>query len=155
MGVAERKEALYNQESTDRLIKLKEEERGFGFFPFYFTLLFFKVIIMRIVSGHEVVGTTRLLNIVAEDVPGENNDNHHYSIYKADPTGEHDTAILVGEVRFQKGNPEVVGVNGVTSVALLQINIDYLTNLQEGPSASAENQLALEHLLAARDYLPQ
>ncbi len=107
---------------------------------------------MRIVTGHEVAGEPRLLNIVAEDTQGEGNDNHHYSIYKTDPTGKQETAILVGEVRFQKGNP-VDHVNGVTMEALIQINIDRLTNLQEGPYKSHENQDALTHLCIALECL--
>ena len=46
---------------------------------------------------------------------------------------------------FQQGNPNEVGINGLTTEALLTVIIDRLECFQATPMASRENEKALEH----------
>lgn len=56
-------------------------------------------------------------------------------------------------LRFQEGDPNAVGVNGVTNEALLAVLMDRLEGFQSGPFKCEENEEALDHLKHAMAML--
>lgn len=66
------------------------------------------------------------------------------------PTG---TTAVSYDLRFQDGTIKDVGVNGVTTEALLAILIDRLECFQAGPYPCEENACALEHLRGSLSFL--
>lgn len=60
---------------------------------------------------------------------------------------------LMSNVRFQLGNPNEVGFNGVTNEALLAIVRDRLIAFQSSEFACIENQQALVHVDEALEVL--
>lgn len=59
----------------------------------------------------------------------------------------------VQEIYFQNGPIKEVGTNGLTHEVLLAIVIDRLQGFQRGQYACAENQTALDAVLAAQESL--
>ena len=90
---------------------------------------------------------TAKLHITATDIPGAGGDNHSYHIagfrQKKNPSYICSTSHEGMTVYFQNGEPETVGINGITIEALLAICIDRLDGCQRGPFACGENDNAI------------
>lgn len=63
------------------------------------------------------------------------------------------TFALCGELNFQQGHPEKVGVNGLTLEAVLAICLQRLNGFQKGPYPSKYNENAIMHLERAMESL--
>lgn len=98
--------------------------------------------------------TVRIGNtcVTALDEPGQGGACHNYLI---DPSNI--SAYLpnrkFGEVHFQNGPINEVGVNGCQHEDLIAIVIDRLRSFQAGPFACRENDLALTKLEEALHWL--
>jgi hypothetical protein len=120
---------------------------------------------MRTLTDHIVEGDSanHQLTIEVADEPGQGGANHLYLIKGfntksngSDPfTALYGTAADHSTVLFQNGPIKEFGVNGVTQEALLAIVIDRLNSFQAGPFASGDNQVALNHCLAALGALQE
>ncbi len=60
-----------------------------------------------------------------------------------------------GEIRWQVGPVNEVGVNGTTIEDVIEVCIERLRGFQRGPFASRENALAITDLESARNWLLQ
>lgn len=65
------------------------------------------------------------------------------------------TFDYLGEIRFQQGHPESVGINGVTLESVLAICLHRLNGFQRGPYPSAFNAMAIGHIEQAIAVLQQ
>lgn len=77
-------------------------------------------------------------------------NNNHY-----DARGVTSRLFMDTEVKLQNGSPTVNGENGLTMEALIAITIDALTGRNQGNFKCIHNDLALEHLTAAKAALDQ
>ncbi len=59
----------------------------------------------------------------------------------------------VRRLKFQNGNPAVVGVNDLTNEALLAIVLDRLHGFQQSANCCRENALVITHLEEAQNWL--
>ena len=96
------------------------------------------------------IETTRNTKVEVMDEKGQGNGNHHYRI--AEVTISNVKSIL-GEIRFQNGPINKVGVNGATNEDLIAIVIDRLQGFQSGEYACRDNALALTKLEEALMWL--
>ena len=110
---------------------------------------------LRAVNGHEVNADAQgaseansQLSILADEA-GAGGASHVYLI------GNTTTERHMATVSFQNGPIAECGVNGLTHEALLTIIADRLTSFQEGPYACDFNEVALAHVLMARNALLQ
>lgn len=94
---------------------------------------------MRKINIHKIPGSASELEVFATDEKGPGGANHRYVI-----TERQDLPGV--EIAFQKGPIGEVGVNGLTSEALLAILIDRHKGFASGPYPSRENSLALTKL---------
>lgn len=93
------------------------------------------------------------LEIGVIDDPNEGGAPHKYVIYLPwDTVNEELNAAMTQHITFQQGDP-AKGINGISKVALLVILKDQLINLQAGPFACEENDIAMKHLNKAIDAL--
>ena len=60
-----------------------------------------------------------------------------------------------GEIKWQLGPVQEVGINGTTIEDVIEVCIDRLRGFQRGPFASRENALAITDLESARNWLLQ
>jgi hypothetical protein len=104
---------------------------------------------MRQIKTHEVEGLNEALVIQALDNPGQGNACHEYKIEPSDPS----RSFACCFVTFQNGPIAEFGVNGISNESLLAIVRDRLEGFQSGAFACAENQIALENVIAAMDSL--
>lgn len=112
-------------------------------------------------QAHKVNGANVALEIEVVDEPGVGGAPHHYLISgfdtasnPSDPFVErHGYPAQHATVLFQNGPIAEAGVNGITHEALLAILADRLEHFQKGPYACKENELALEAIQAAQDWL--
>lgn len=96
---------------------------------------------MRTITDHIVESdlASNQLEITVLDKPGAGGANHHYNIScEASRIADH-------SIIFQNGPIKEVGVNGITSEALLAIVIDRLRSFQAGQFSCRENAIALTH----------
>ncbi len=103
---------------------------------------------MRLVKDHIVEGDSVNHQIAIEvvDEPGAGGANHEYRIMlPPPPCGPTDSKVNCFDISFQNGPIKEAGVNGVTSEALLAIQIDRLRSFQAGPYSCRENAIALTH----------
>jgi len=109
-------------------------------------------LIVREIFAHRVDDHVSPLKIECLGVAAQGGAQNYYRItgfnYAAD--GKTVNALPIS---FQIGNPEVLGVNGVTMEALLAVVIDRLSGLQKGMYPCSENNMALGHLEASMTYL--
>lgn len=117
---------------------------------------------MRTIETHKTNAASEALKVVAFIVPGPGGAAARYEIsgfthktnpfaHEDDPCYHHDCVQLL----FQQGDPATVGVNGITSEALLAILIDRHTGFANGPYPSEENAHALNNMQIALDWLHQ
>lgn len=116
---------------------------------------------MRELTSHVVNPVNDQLTITVMDEPGSGGANHRYDITGFDT--ENNPSASAGSfgkcsfsrtiLLFQNGPFNEVGVNGITHEALLAVLIDRLQGFQRGPYRSADNQIALDYLSAARGAL--
>ena len=112
---------------------------------------------MREITSHRVAGLNEDLQIVACDEPGPGGANHCYQIIDVStqntkPDG--DDRVL-GQIEFQNGGIQDVGVNGVSNEALLAVVLDRLEAFQRGAFSCPENAGAVGHLYGALACLHQ
>ena len=87
------------------------------------------------------IGTSKYTRVFARDERGAGNANHLYSINQAKVP-----AVILGEVKFQKGPIKENAVNGVMNEDLIAIVIDRMEGFQSGKYACRENAIALTKL---------
>lgn len=112
---------------------------------------------MRQLDTHRSVTQSTSLNITVEDVPAASGANNRYCItgfdVRANPALSQGAPVADTEkltILFQNGMIGPDGLrNGVTIESLLAICGDRLQGFQMGPSASRENELALQNINAA------
>lgn len=75
--------------------------------------------------------------------------SHDYRMYWPERDGQQGYL----RIHFQLGPIAEVGTNGITNEVLLAILIDRLRGFQTGPFACPENDVALLHLMGARDAM--
>lgn len=107
----------------------------------------------RHVVLHNVPGVAPTLSIHALHRPGDVDDNHRYDITgfntSTNPAEYDGSAHLAYSLIFQNGNPNEVGINGITMESLLAVAGDRLMRLQTGQFACTDNQEALVHIALA------
>lgn len=113
------------------------------------------VLKMSILTYHKVNDADRRLEIIATDNPNHAGAHTQYQI-STPLLGDLPAAPkkrLLATIHFQDGNPNEVGVNGITNECLLSILIDRLNGYQAGPYACNENQNALRNCTLALEIL--
>ena len=95
------------------------------------------------------IGTEKYTRVIAND-DKEFNANHFYSVETSDTTRP---AMILSQVRFQKGPVKENGVNGVMNEDLLAMVIDRLQSFQESPYKCRENAIAITKLEEALLWL--
>lgn len=111
---------------------------------------------MREIHGHKINDCNEQLRITADDLDmKDGNASHVYRIVLegAGPDGELGGGVVLTTLQFQHGPIKEVGVNGITQEALLAILIDRLECFQSSKWACAENAVALDFLVSARNAL--
>lgn len=110
---------------------------------------------MRKLSNHIVSGDQAVqLDVAVLDEPGSGGACHLYEITgfntgsngSCPDSNKHGDPVSKMRVLFQNGPIGEVGVNGITSEALMAICIDRLRSFQAGPYACHENAIALTKL---------
>jgi len=101
----------------------------------------------RQITSHKVNGLNDALRIDVLDEPGDGGACHEYQIVL-----ESNTDINCC-ISFQNGPIQESGYNGISGEALLAVVRDRLECFQAGPYASADNQEALDHIVAAMEAL--
>lgn len=88
----------------------------------------------------------------ATDLPGNDGTRHHYKIsHQPSFAGP---VIDLGVIKFQEGNPNEVGVNGVFDIALLSVVADHIEGFStSGRFNSNENRQAAWHVRQALAWL--
>lgn len=104
----------------------------------------------RQITGHEVNECNAAITIEADaQNPANGNASHHYTVRWRGKDG----VEYVNIVDFQDGPIGDHGVNGLTQEVLLTILADRLECFQTSAFANEYNQMALEHILHAREAL--
>jgi len=101
---------------------------------------------MREINDHKVGKVNEALRVATYDSGlGENETSKLYTIVGAS----------AGDLRihFQIGNPDEVGITGITSEALLAIVCDQLRQFQRTKFSCKENACALTHIEEAMHWL--
>ena len=93
------------------------------------------------------------IKAMATDQVGRDGSHHHYKIAHAPTFGA--PTIDLGIVKFQDGDPNQVGVNGVSDQAMLCIVADHLEGFERGPYACEANRQASYHIREAIRWLKQ
>jgi hypothetical protein len=112
----------------------------------------------RQVTHHQVNGANERLSVFCMDQPGQGGACHRYVVrgfctdHNPSRGDELDCETSL-EILFQNGSIKECGVNGLTNEALLAILIDRMEGFQSGKFACHDNQMALDHLQAARLWL--
>lgn len=102
---------------------------------------------MRELHDHKTNGCNNEITIKVIDEPGPGGACHAYNIdgpiekFRSEQAPKFRCAI-----RFQKGPIGEVGVNGITSEALLAVLIDRHRGFASGPYPSRDNAIALTHM---------
>lgn len=96
----------------------------------------------QITTHHSVNDCNSKIQVVAKDKPNPAGAHRWYEIGWGDVL-QNPTCNNQIYLRFQDGDPNVVGVNGVTNEALLAVLIDRFEGFQSGPFKCAENELCL------------
>lgn len=81
--------------------------------------------------------------VTVDDEPSACGAHHIYSIHQWEDAEAKYPGIYVTTIRFQKGNVQEVGVNGVSDTILLQIILDRLKAFQKSEKVSFENQMTI------------
>lgn len=112
---------------------------------------------MRTVDSREINSQNDTWTMTVMGERGSDGAHHHYRITTRGCKREPDVANAHGvwDIVFQNGSIDEVGVNGLTSEALLFILVDRLRSFQSGPSSSRENALALTKCEEALHWLQQ
>ena len=113
---------------------------------------------MRELTSHKVAGLNEALRIEVLDEPGAGGACHEYRIVYEEPAQAPELQrVGLGSftmpITFQKGPIAEAGVNGISNEALLAIVLDRLQGFKSGKFRCEENQLALEHVIAAMHWL--
>jgi hypothetical protein len=102
---------------------------------------------VRELTNHKVNGLNDALNITVLDGPGAGGACHRYRV---EPTIGNAVGVMI---EFQKGPLGENPPNGLSNEALLAIVEDRLTGFQGGKFACHENQMALDSVRAAMQWL--
>lgn len=98
-------------------------------------------------TGHETPSLLPQLQLyVNTEKATEGNGSYEYLIVGENPEGGN----LYIPLMFQNGNPQQVGLNGVTFEVCLEAMIHRLETFQKGPFACEENHEAREHMVNAQ-----
>lgn len=95
---------------------------------------------LRQVTSHKVNGLNEKLDIDVLSEPGEGGASQWYRVVNKD------TQQVMCDLQFQVGNPNEIGVNGISNEVLLAIVSDRLTGFQSGRFRSDFGDLALNKL---------
>lgn len=109
---------------------------------------------MRTLTSHyDGHGLNELIKLLADERDQDaGNASHSYSA----AFSSHPEAAPVLEIEFQHGpRDEPMSRSGVTDLVVLCILIDRLEGFQAGPFACSENQLALDNLRMAENWIRQ
>lgn len=88
------------------------------------------------------IGSKKYTQVIASDEK-QFNANHFYTVQTTDQTKP---IYLVGQVKFQKGAIQEVGINGVMNEDLIAMVIDRLQSFQESEYKCRENAVAITKL---------
>lgn len=98
----------------------------------------------------------KLNEVYTYDSPGPGGANHAYTVYDKASLEMYGDAEGIITIRFQKGaRNELNSIRGVIDSDLLEMVKHRLEAFQEGPFASAYNEMALYHVTAALEALNQ
>lgn len=104
----------------------------------------------RQITGHQINALNRKILIAAGDKLSAGGAPQEYTIlFDRAPSCGPNHYLL----RFHEGNPAEVGVQGLTSEALIAILIDRFERFQAGRFPCLQNHLALSHMEAAMHLL--
>jgi len=96
-------------------------------------------------TSHKITTVNEQITILADDDrPGPGGAPHFYEIRAGG---------ALTQLRFQNGTLPEVGVNGITTEALLAVCADRLEAFQAGPFACPENEAALRFINSALYWL--
>ena len=96
------------------------------------------------------IGSHRFTEVNVLDEPGEGGACHEYQVSEKT---DGDTTRQFSYVHFQNGPVKENGVNGCFQEDLIAIVIDRLNSFQAGEFACSENEMALNHLRTAMEWL--
>lgn len=104
---------------------------------------------MSEINTHKINECNEAITITA-DARDEKygNSSHNYMLMFLDKGG----AGIYTRLEFQRGPIMEVGVNGITTEALLAVLIDRMEGFQSGPFACSENEEALSALKSAMEW---
>lgn len=105
---------------------------------------------MRVIANRDYASDKGVIQTLDDK---EFNNYHHYRIVsnKLDTYGHN--RKVVGEIEFQKGPIQEVGINGLTERDLLEILKNRLENFQASEYRSDYNEHALKHIRQAIEAL--
>lgn len=95
---------------------------------------------LRQVTSHKINGLNETLDVDVLSEPGEGGASQWYRIVNRD------TQQVMCDLQFQVGNPNEIGVNGISNEVLLAIVVDRLTGFQSGRFRSGLGEIALNKL---------
>ena len=98
-----------------------------------------------LLTSHKTNGCNNEIDIFAYDTPGPGGAYHHYGF-------EHN-GLVIGDIYFQKGGIQEVGINGLTNEALLAVVEHRLECFQKEKFACRENAIALTKIQEAMMWL--
>lgn len=106
---------------------------------------------MRVIANRDYASDMGVIQTL--DDKKSNNLHHHYKIVsnKLDVYGHN--RVVVGEIKFQEGSVEKVGVNGMLDRDLLEIIKNRFENYQAGKYSSDYVEHALKHVRQAIESL--
>jgi len=106
---------------------------------------------LQVVETHEINDLNKCLDVFAWN-PGPSGACIEYLIRgKVGPLNNHPVPSVY--VKFQNGNPNTEGANGVTAEVFLAMLIHRFEAFQVGPFACMENEMVINHLQIAMGYI--
>lgn len=81
---------------------------------------------MAEIKTHQISSKESNIRVFTEDEPGKDGSFWHYRVSFGDPRAPDSVANL--HIRFQNGDIKTMGVNGITTEALLAVVLDRIKN---------------------------
>lgn len=114
----------------------------------------------RLIKTHETNGLNEAIEVRVLDEPGSGGACHRYQVCipilnPAESHVEENSRRMRSycEIHFQEGPIQESGLNGISNEALLAVVRDRLEGFQSGQYACHDNQMALDHVCGAMEYL--
>lgn len=92
--------------------------------------------------------------VILADAPGPGGASHNY-VVQAKPGSSRTDPGVVASVHFQTGPLQEAGLNGCSTMTLMQVLIHHLQQFQSGPFPSRENALSITNLEEALHWQKQ